>query len=117
MLNGFLISHSTLNIQHSRSLLPLRSCRRRRSWCGCLPERSEVHFRRCGRSGDAAEVRLRFESAESRDDICREPTDGGVVLLDDVVVSLALHGDAVLSAFELRLQLEEVLIRFQIWIA
>src|ERR1700704_6128247 len=74
----------------------LRSCGRSRSGRRRLTERLEVHLRRCGRSGDAAEVSLRLESADARNEVRREAKHCGVVLLRRVVISLALDGDAVL---------------------
>src|SRR5205814_4285348 len=59
---------------------------------------------------------LRVEAAEIRDDVSGELADGGVVLLRRLVVALTFDRDAILRSFELRLKLEEILIRFQVGI-
>src|SRR5438067_1771388 len=81
-----------------------------------VAERVEVHLRRFLRSGGAAEVRLLREPASGHE-VGRKLLGGGVVGRYHVVVALALDGDAILGSLELRLQLEEVLIRFQVRVA
>src|SRR5438132_20737 len=79
---------------------------------------AEVDFRRFTRFRLVRfEVLLRREARHRRHDARREPADGGVVLLRDFVVAMTLDGDAVLRSLELRLQVEEILIRFQVGIA
>src|SRR5437867_8298059 len=88
-------------IAHRSSLLR----RRRRLW---IAERLEVHLRRSARSCHAAEVCLRLESEEVRDNVGRELQHSGVELLRDFVVPPAVDRDAILASLELRLQLEEI---------
>src|SRR5688500_1088678 len=68
-------------------------------------------------AGRTAEVSLLLEAAHARDQAGREAADRRVVSLRGFVVAAAFDGDAVLRPFELRLQLEESLIRPQLGIA
>src|SRR5947207_4161539 len=83
---------------------------------GLLLSEVELDFRRFAASGRALEVRLLLEAGEAGNHARGELQDVGVVLLRGFVEAAALDGDAVLRPFELRLQLEEVLVRFQLGI-
>ena len=77
---------------------------------------SEFH-RRCRlRSGLGLEVGVLLEAEQSGEDIAGEAADGGVELAGRVVEVLACHVDAVLRAFQLGLQLQEVLVGLQVGI-
>src|SRR5438132_12176816 len=82
-----------------------------------IPERLKIHLGRNVRARGAAEVGLWLEPKRVRDEVRRELDYGRVELLSDLVVAAALDGNAVLRPFELRLQLEEVRVRFEIGIA
>jgi hypothetical protein len=87
-------------------LLRLRSRRRR----------TEVDLRRLldlGRVLDG-EVGLGLVAEHHRREVDRELPDVGVVVLHRADVTLALDGDAVLGAFQLRLQLQEVLVGLEL---
>src|SRR2546423_5947627 len=79
--------------------------------------RAEVDRRRLVRGGVGhGEVGLRLEAADRRGEASGKLPDGHVVVPRCVVVALALDGDAVLRPLELRLELEEVLVRFELGI-
>src|SRR2546428_1388959 len=115
-LREALRSYSSL-IPPPSSLGLSRSRGRRRGGGGLIAKRLEGHLRRLGRSGYSTEVRLRLEPGEVRHQIRRELDYGGIELLRHLVVSAAFDGDAVFGSFQLRLQLEEILIRLQFGIA
>src|SRR5688572_16486732 len=93
-----------------------RKRRRRRGRTECAPLETELDVRSLAAARSALEVSLRFESAHARHHARREAADGGVVRGGHLVEALALHGDAVLGSFELRLQLQEIPVRLQIGI-
>src|SRR5262245_20095941 len=88
------------------------------SRCGRRLAEVELDLRRLLRPGrDRLEVRLLLESEESRDHVCRELLQHGVVALGRVVEAASRHGDAVLGAFELRLEIAEVLAGAELGVA
>ena len=77
---------------------------------------SKFH-RRCRlRSGLGLEIGALLEAEQSGQDVLGEAADGGVELAGRVVEVLACHVDAVLRAFQLGLQLQEVLVGLQVGI-
>src|SRR5260221_11846953 len=60
------------------------------------------------------ELRLGLEAEDHRGEVARERAHGDVVLLHRADVALPRHGDAVFGALELRLQVAEVGVRFQL---
>src|ERR1051325_4704271 len=100
-----------LRLRGARALRAPRLVRRR---CGL---RREVALRRFTRSGVGhGEVLLLVEARRRRDEARREAAHRDVVVLRHLVVAAALDRDAVLGPLELRLQVEEVLVRFQVGI-
>src|SRR5438876_5134804 len=97
----------------TRCLPGSRRCRRRRR---LIAERLEIHFRRNIRTSDTAEVRLRDEAEHVGHEIRWKLLHGRVELLYDLVVAPPLNCDTILGPFELRLQLQKILVRFQIGI-
>src|SRR5688572_5138588 len=76
----------------------------------------EINF---GRSGDGLlvldrELRPLLVAEDHRREVGREGAHGGVVLLRGLDEAVARHGDAVLGALELRLQLAEVLVGLEL---
>src|SRR5687767_4582624 len=96
---------------NSALLMSTGRCRSR------VAEVGERHLGRLAAAGRTAEVRLLLEAAHARHQAGRKAAHRGVVCLRGLVVAPALDGDAVLRPFELRLQLEEVLVRLQLGIA
>src|SRR5882672_8397614 len=60
------------------------------------------------------ELRLLLEAEHHRGEVARERAHGDVVLLHRLDEALARDGNAVLGAFELRLQFKEVLVGLQL---
>src|SRR6185369_17186685 len=80
-------------------------------WCARVEV--ELNLGRLAAPRRPLEVRLLAEVAHAGDDAGGELQDVRVVRLRRFVEASALDGDAVLRSFELRLQLEEVLVRLQ----
>ena len=72
------------------------------------------HCPRCSQHGEIGVVALVTSPARRR--CCSEEADESVVTLNRIVVTPALHCDAVLSAGQFVLQLQEVLVRYQLGI-
>jgi len=89
-----------------------RGCRRRRG----RRRRGEVHGRRLGdgRLVLDREVGLHVIAEEHRGEVHRELADRDVVVLHRLDVAIARHGDPVLGAFQLCLQVTEVLVRLEL---
>ena len=95
-------------------LLGSRRCGRRRWRCnGGL---AEIHGRRFRDRGFVLdrEVGLLFVAEDHRRQVDRKLTHGDVVLLHRIDVALARDRDAILGALELRLQIAEVLVGFEV---
>src|SRR5690606_31283545 len=77
---------------------------------------AEVHRRRVLDRLDVVhgEVRPGVVAEQLRGEVDREAADVGVVVLHRLDVALALDGDPVLGALELRLQLQEVLVGLEL---
>ena len=60
------------------------------------------------------EVRFSVEAEDAGDDVVWEFADIGVVVLSDFVELFALDGNSVLGAFQLALEVEEVLVGFEV---
>src|SRR5262245_9953926 len=74
----------------------------------------ELHLGRGLAPRRRLEVRLVLEASERRDDAGGEEADPCVVVAHRLVVAAALDGDAILGAFELALQRQEVLVRLEV---
>src|SRR5881397_3667809 len=77
----------------------------------------ELHFRDVLAPRRRFEERLLLEATQRRDEAGREHAHAEVVVAHRLVEALALHGDAVLRAFELALEGEEVLVALELRIA
>ena len=77
----------------------------------------ELDLRRRFRAGRGREVRFLLETEPAGKEDVRERLDRNVVALNGLVELAALDGDAILRAFELRLQIAEGAGSFQIGIA
>src|SRR5689334_893661 len=80
-----------------------------------LLRRRKLDFRNSPRLGSGGEVSVvALEACPACERAIGPGTDVSVVVLDGVVVTLALDGDAIFRAFELILQPQKALIRFEL---
>src|SRR5262249_20920296 len=90
-----------------------RRCGRRRSGRGKI----ELDRRRLFWARLRSEERFRRKTEHARDQICRETAHRHVVVLYGLVEVATLDGNSILGSFQLRLQTQKVLVRFQFRIA
>src|SRR5262249_46972891 len=106
-------SDSQAGLPASRS--SRRRRRRRRRWSGRA--KGKLHRRRLLRARLRGEEWFWRKTERSRDKVRWETAHRHVVVLHCLVEVPALDGDSVLGPFQLRLQTEKILVRFQLWIA
>src|SRR5690606_24027574 len=81
---------------------------------GGIAAEVELHLRCFLRSGAGLEVRLRMEAEDAGEEDGRESPDGGVIFLGHLIEPASFHRDAVLSTFQLDLQIAETRARLEI---
>src|SRR5499426_3138712 len=81
------------------------------------PRGLELHLRDGLAARRGFEEGLLLEAAQRRDEAGGEDPDAQVVFAHGLVEALALHRDAVLRAFELALESQEVLVALELGIA